>query len=238
MKSFNKIRIITVVLLLLGTAQFYALDSDTTIGGSADPNMAGVWEGALNVNGTNLRLVLHIIADEDGKLKASMDSPDQGVSEMQVDEIWVKDNELSFVVMSIAGGYKGQIAKDNSVIDGTWKQGSSSFPLVLKKNPNRKARVLKERTEITVDPSIYSEYTGRYQIQPNFILTVTTRDERLFVQATAQPQIEVYPESETEFFYKVVNAQITFVKNEAGYVNKLILRQNGRDTEAKKMDVE
>ncbi len=50
------------------------------------------------------------------------------------------------------------------------------------------------------------------------------------VQGTGQPAVELYAESETEFFVEVVDAQITFVFNDAGEVESLVLHQGGRDT--------
>jgi len=52
------------------------------------------------------------------------------------------------------------------------------------------------------------------------------------VQLTGQQSYPVYPKTETEFFYRVVDAQITFVLNDEGEVEKLILHQNGRDMPA------
>ena len=54
-------------------------------------------------------------------------------------------------------------------------------------------------------------------------------------QATGQPKAELFPTSETEYSYKVVDAQVTFVKNEQGQVSQLILHQNGRTMPAKKI---
>jgi hypothetical protein len=45
----------------------------------------------------------------------------------------------------------------------------------------------------------------------------------------------LYPTSATEFFLKVVDAQVTFVKNEQGVVTQLILHENGRNMPAKKI---
>ena len=68
----------------------------------------------------------------------------------------------------------------------------------------------KLRREVPVDPAVLATYAGRYEISPTFILTVRPDGGRLFIQATAQPEFEVYAESETEFFYRVVDAQVTF----------------------------
>lgn len=55
-------------------------------------------------------------------------------------------------------------------------------------------------------------------------------------QATGQSKFELFPVSETEFSVRVVDAQITFVKNDQGNVTGLILNQNGRKMPAKKIN--
>lgn len=72
-------------------------------------------------------------------------------------------------------------------------------------------------------------YAGYYAITPEFGLTVTVKDDKLFVQATGQSTLQVFPKTNTEFFYKAVNAQITFVPDKEGKVNQLILHQGGRN---------
>lgn len=77
-----------------------------------------------------------------------------------------------------------------------------------------------------VDPKIYDAYVGQYQLGP-ITLTVTHEGDRLLAQPTGQSKAELFPESETKFFLKVVDAKITFVKDESGKVTHLILHQGG-----------
>ena len=91
-----------------------------------------------------------------------------------------------------------------------------------------------QRVAVAVDPAIFDAYAGRYQLGPDFILTVTREGDRLMTQATGQQKLEVFPESETKFFAKAVDIQITFV-NEGGKVTHLILIQNGREQRAPRM---
>lgn len=93
----------------------------------------------------------------------------------------------------------------------------------------------KPNVAISLDPKLYDAYAGKYQLAPNFILTVTREADQLFAQATGQPRFEIFPESETKFFLKVVEAKITFVKDSAGSVNEIILHQGGRDMPAKRI---
>src|SRR5436190_827268 len=92
-----------------------------------------------------------------------------------------------------------------------------------------------ESKEPKVASKIYESYAGDYELAPNFILTITSEDGKVMAQVTGQPKVEIYPSADTEFFYKVVDAQITFVKNGEGKVMQLILHQNGRNMEAKRI---
>jgi D-alanyl-D-alanine-carboxypeptidase/D-alanyl-D-alanine-endopeptidase len=85
---------------------------------------------------------------------------------------------------------------------------------------------------IRVDPSLLESYAGYYTMTPDFGLTVTWEGGHLMVQATGQERLPVFARSQTRFFYKVVDAEITFVADREGEITKLILHQNGRDMEA------
>ncbi|MHC4230397.1 MAG: DUF3471 domain-containing protein, partial [Planctomycetota bacterium] len=86
-----------------------------------------------------------------------------------------------------------------------------------------------------VDPTISNAYVGEYDYGHGEILTVTREEERLFAQVTGQPACEIFPKSETEFFWKIVNAQIEFVKDNEGKVIKAILNQGGKKSEGPKI---
>jgi D-alanyl-D-alanine-carboxypeptidase/D-alanyl-D-alanine-endopeptidase len=94
----------------------------------------------------------------------------------------------------------------------------------------------KERKEAAVDPKLFDKYAGKYQLAPNFVLTITREGEHLFAQATGQPKFELFAEGEKEYFLKVVDAQITFVVDAGGVVNQLVLHQGGQDLPAKRIE--
>jgi len=85
-----------------------------------------------------------------------------------------------------------------------------------------------------VDPVIYNDFVGEYELSANMMLTVTTHNGQLFVQATNQPRFEVFPRSNNEYFYKVVKADILFDRDESGKVIELILNQGGAKYTAEK----
>jgi serine-type D-Ala-D-Ala carboxypeptidase/endopeptidase len=91
-----------------------------------------------------------------------------------------------------------------------------------------------DRVEVEVDRSVLETYVGVYELAPTFKITVTLGDTGLSAQATNQPAFEIFPESATMFFLKVVEAQMEFVV-EDGAVVALILHQGGADQRAAKI---
>jgi len=86
------------------------------------------------------------------------------------------------------------------------------------------------RASVKVDPSLLSTYTGVYVLSPTFSITITLENGQLMEQATNQRKFPLFPESQTKFFMKVVDAQLEFFATEAGQISHLVLHQNGHDT--------
>ncbi|MEE9408491.1 MAG: DUF3471 domain-containing protein [Polaribacter sp.] len=92
----------------------------------------------------------------------------------------------------------------------------------------------KEKGEFTVSVDVLKTYEGVFEIQPGFDLTISSKENQLFAQATGQQKIELFAESKTKFFLKVVKASVNFHKNDKGQVIALTLNQGGRAMKAKK----
>jgi beta-lactamase regulating signal transducer with metallopeptidase domain len=92
------------------------------------------------------------------------------------------------------------------------------------------------RTLVPVDPKIYDGYVGRYALDPGRIFTATREGVRLFMQLSDQKKFEIFPESERNFFYTVLAAQISFQTDEEGRAVGLVLHQNGWDMPAERID--
>jgi D-alanyl-D-alanine-carboxypeptidase/D-alanyl-D-alanine-endopeptidase len=101
--------------------------------------------------------------------------------------------------------------------------------------PAPKMEAPRQRKEISVDPTILETYTGEYRFAPQFSIKVTTENGRLFTQATNQPRVEAFAEKETEFFLKIVDAQISFVTDDSGKVTAMVLHQNGANPRGEKV---
>ena len=76
---------------------------------------------------------------------------------------------------------------------------------------------------------------GVYELAPEFQITVTLEDGQLQLQATGQQKVPIFAESDSEFFLRVVDAQVTFVRDGTGAATSLILHQGGADQTARKI---
>jgi CubicO group peptidase (beta-lactamase class C family) len=95
-----------------------------------------------------------------------------------------------------------------------------------------------ERKEITLDSRVLSRYVGAYQMPDGGPAMLIALDgSQLTSRLGTQPVIPMFPQSETMFFVKVVDAQIEFPKDDgSGKAIQLTLHQNGRDMTAKRLD--
>jgi len=80
---------------------------------------------------------------------------------------------------------------------------------------------------VQVDSALLKSYAGVYRLAPQCDITVTLEDDKLMARVTGQDKFQIFPESKTKFFYKVVDAKISFVADRYGKIDHLILHQNG-----------
>lgn len=99
---------------------------------------------------------------------------------------------------------------------------------------NKTDKPIPAQAEQKVEETTLEQYIGEYQLAPGFSIAITKEGQRLFAQATGQGKNELFAESATKFFLKVVDAQVEFLKNGSGQVDKLILYQGGQKIEGKK----
>ncbi|HGJ66829.1 TPA: DUF3471 domain-containing protein [bacterium] len=90
------------------------------------------------------------------------------------------------------------------------------------------------KVDKTVSANKYDDYVGMYDYG-GAIMKIRRDGEHLLAQLAGQPEFEIFPKSENEFFWKVVDAQVTFVKNEKGEVTHIIHHQGGREINAPKL---
>jgi bla regulator protein BlaR1 len=90
-----------------------------------------------------------------------------------------------------------------------------------------------ERVAIKLPAATLDRYAGTYKLNAHMYIDVRRDGDAMKARGTAQPEMEIFPESETTFFWKPVDAQLTFANDGSGNAT---LHQFGNDMPLTKVD--
>ena len=94
----------------------------------------------------------------------------------------------------------------------------------------------KTRTAIDLPVTALGPYVGDYELATGLILSVSLQSGALYVKSSGGGDaVRLWAESNTDFFVKEADAQLSFTRNASGAVTGLVLHQFGRDRPAKKI---
>ena len=79
-----------------------------------------------------------------------------------------------------------------------------------------------------IDTAVYASYAGTYLLARQMPLRVFAEGGRLMIQGAGRSAVELLPESETRFFVKGIDSQISFVNGPRGNAVEMVLQQGGR----------
>jgi hypothetical protein len=88
---------------------------------------------------------------------------------------------------------------------------------------------------VKVAPGALDLVVGRYDYG-TAVLTVEREGERLFAQLGGQQRFEIFPKSETSYFWKVADAQVDFVKGPDGKIVEAVHHQGGGTIHAPRLE--
>ncbi len=86
-----------------------------------------------------------------------------------------------------------------------------------------------DKNPIELPAEILLQYIGIYQLDPQRVINITMEGDSLFAQTTNLTKKAIFPESESKFFYRTVDAQLVFFKNGKGKITHLVLTQGNSD---------
>lgn len=94
----------------------------------------------------------------------------------------------------------------------------------------------KQRTAITLPASALQQFVGLWELGDGLQLEITMRDGALAIRSLPDGAVvPLWPESSWDFFIKEVDAQITFTRDAAGAVTRLVVHQYGQDRSGRKV---
>ena len=204
----------------------------TTVSG-----LDGSWDTQLAASSATLRLGFNIVTDAHGT-HGTMDSPDQNAYNLPLSSISRDGGAVTLGFKMSDVTITGDLGADGKTITGTFTQFGGSIPIVLTRRapgvaapyppPHAVAQAPKPPI-VDVDPKVLAAYAGTYRIAPGLEIAVTVEGGKLFAQITNQAKVEVFASSPTDFFWKQVDAQVTFGAVGAGaQAPYVILHQGGR----------
>jgi CubicO group peptidase (beta-lactamase class C family) len=121
-----------------------------------------------------------------------------------------------------------EFIKDEQGNVASARQSQGGMTLTLKR--------LADETVVDVDEKTLDRYVGKYEYPAIGVLTVRRDGGKLLAQMSGQPEYEIFAKASDVFFWKVVTAEIKFVADEEGKVEKIIHQQMGTTIEAKKIE--
>jgi hypothetical protein len=117
-------------------------------------DITGQWNGALKIQGTQMRLVFNVTQSDNG-FSSTMDSPDQGAKGIPTTTTSFENSILKITIANAKIEYEGTLGQDNIIV-GTFMQGGQSFPMNLSKEKIEKEKLVRPQEPIKPFP-YYSE---------------------------------------------------------------------------------
>ena len=116
--------------------------------------------------------------------------------------------------------------EEGHVVSARHTQGGMNFAI----------KRLADEKVVRVDEKTLDRYVGKYEYPGLGVLAVRRDEGKLLAQMTGQPEFEIYAKADDAFFWKVVAAEIKFVVDKDGKVEKAIHQQAGATIEVKKIE--
>ena len=131
------------------------------------------------------------------------------------------------------GTFNGRNLNSQSRYTDVWVRRNGRWQVVAAQN----TRLPQERPATamsSVSPNVYDSYVGKYELAPGLIVTITQDVNRLISEVGGQRN-ELVRQSETQFTIPAANMKITFVRDSTGQVTHMIVNDNGREGQARRI---
>jgi hypothetical protein len=130
----------------------------------ADDSTSGRWEGAVQIPGRELEVVVDLVKAQDISWQGSITIPGLNLPAAQLVDIALKDSDASFGIKTGRGleaTFKGHFNVDGT-FSGDFTQGGNRAPFTLKKTGTPQVQAPIRSTSVTKE--IQGEWKGDYQI--------------------------------------------------------------------------
>ena len=139
---------------------------------------------------------------------------------------WFPEQRFGVVVLSNFGGFNPQQIA----------MRIADIYLADKLEPVPPKPAVAERTAVKVDPAILEGYAGRYLLDGRTLVVITKEGDKLMGQPAGSSKAEFIPQSETTFFVKEANEELTFERDEKGNVVRFTMKSGTQTQSARRLN--
>jgi hypothetical protein len=118
---------IPFTLTRTGDARIAAVPKSPAIG----KELEGIWNGTLEANGGQMRLIFKMANQPDGTAAGTVVSPDGSGIEIPI-AMTQKGSNVTLDVTSVGASFAGVLNDARTEMTGTWTQGPNALPLTLR----------------------------------------------------------------------------------------------------------
>jgi hypothetical protein len=152
-------------------------------------------------------------------------------------------NDRTSSVSVAAPTFEGLLVYGDVAILRTLERGVAGTNIYSKKSGRwqivqvQGTRLPPERKPITLDPKALDAFLGKYEFAPGAYATVTKEGDALSWRPGARPKSTLLPLTDSRFYSKENDAEMTFSKDEKGQVTGVVLRLGVcQESKAKKIE--
>ncbi len=165
---------------------FIAVAGIATAQGQNSHRFAGSWQGKMEISaGVSLRMIF-TVTEKDGVLTSTSESPDQSAVVIPCESTTIAGDTLLIEMKKLGAAYKG-ILINETMLTGSFSQGSFSFPLTLQRAAVKKPE--NDRPQSPQPPFPYQYYDVTFANEDNtaqFGATLTVPGEEVIPPAKSK----------------------------------------------------
>lgn len=121
-------------------------------------SIIGTWKGKI---AGQVRLIFHLDTTKQGKLFGTLDSPDQGVTGLQLSTVSFTGDSLAVEIDVAHARYHAGFTSDTT-LSGTWIQGLAKIPFQVTRESTKSNIILPKRPQTPVPPFSYNSLDVEY----------------------------------------------------------------------------
>lgn len=143
------------LLVLMAAPQGHAFPAQAE---DISQKVAGHWEGAIELPGMKLEVLVDFKLTAEKKLEGVISIPVQKAKDLPLENIKIEGGEISFTIAGVPGNpvFKGKLDDSGQKMTGTFSQSGQNFPFTLNKgeNPVAKARKALEGMDEVINKAL------------------------------------------------------------------------------------